>query len=63
MLTYEKKMGITGGTTYRVLLDSKHVGEIRVLADGFQYFPKGGKAKDGGEVFKTLGACKQSLES
>lgn len=56
MITYEKKMSITGGTTYIVKLDGKKVGEIRVLASGFQYFPNG--SKQGGDVFKTLGSAR-----
>jgi hypothetical protein len=43
-----------------VLVDGKQVGEIRNTADGWSYFPKG--QKKGGEVFKSLAACKRSLE-
>lgn len=42
-----------------VRLEGKIIGEIRTLANGFQYFPKG--RRTGGEVFGDLKAIKQSL--
>ena len=39
----------------------RHVGSIQQDDDGFRYYPKGGK--DGGDPFKTLAECKQSLEA
>lgn len=49
----------------RVFLNKKYVGKIVKWMGsdgvGYQYFPKG--KSFGGEVFKTLGECKNSLES
>jgi len=42
-----------------VRLDGKIVGEIRSIANGFQYFPKG--QKKGSEIFESLSAIKKSL--
>jgi hypothetical protein len=42
-----------------VRLDGKVVGEIRVVSNGYQYFPTG--EKTGGEVFQNIEACKRSL--
>lgn len=43
-----------------VLLEGKIVGEIRHVATGYVYFPKG--QRTGGETFDTLALCKKSLE-
>lgn len=43
-----------------VQLDGKTVGEIRKVADGFQYFPKGQTV--GGQVWSTVGECKCDIE-
>ncbi len=58
MITYDKKP-----TTWVVKLDGKTVGEIRQVVGGYQYYPKGGKLKDAGEVYLTVLLCKKSLES
>lgn len=55
---------ITLKTEFRVLLNGKHVGQIRGIYNvnlvvGWQYFPKG--SKNGGEKFTSLEACKASL--
>jgi len=50
----ETKSGVV-----KVFLDKKHVGNIRNVEGGYQYFPKG--HKEGGEVFKTMFDCKNSL--
>lgn len=42
-----------------VRLDGRVVGEIRPVEGGWQYVPKG--AKEGGEIFVTLGGCQRSL--
>lgn len=55
MLTYEKQP-----VHVKVKLDGKYIGDIKEVANGFQYFPKGKKV--GGEVFHTLALCKESLE-
>ncbi len=44
-----------------VHLDGKRVGTIRMVLNGYRYFPEG-KSK-GGELFPTLSAAKESLES
>lgn len=53
MITYET----------RVFSDGKYIGTIRRVKEfievRFQYFPKG--QKEGGELFKTLTACQNSL--
>lgn len=48
-----------GKNTESVYLDGKHVGSIRLYADGFRYCPKGSIGK--GESFATMAACKASL--
>jgi len=45
----------------RVYSGGLRVGTIRAVEGGFRYFPKGSKV--GGEVFTTIAAVKQSLES
>ena len=42
-----------------VFLDGKYVGKIRRMDGGWQYFPKGDK--QGGQVFKKLSECENSL--
>jgi hypothetical protein len=64
VITYED-----AGAVIRVKLDGKIVGSIvfyngfhlcpRGSRNGYQYFPKG--CDEGGEIFKTLSACKMSL--
>lgn len=44
-----------------VFLDRKRVGKIKLVGDGWRYFPKG-SCKSGGDPFKTLEECKVSLE-
>jgi hypothetical protein len=43
----------------KVKLDKKHVGEIRKVKDGYQYYPKG--EKKGGEVFPKVSEVQNSL--
>ena len=43
-----------------VKLDGKFVGEIKRFMSGWQYWPK--NSKTGGEMFKSLQDCKNSLE-
>ncbi len=43
----------------KVRLDGKHVGEIRKVKDGFQYYPKG--QKTGGVVFSNVAEVQNSL--
>ena len=45
----------------RVNLGGKKVGEIRSVEGGWQYYPRG--QSTGGEVFPTIGRCKESLET
>lgn len=47
---------------YRVYLENKPIGKIKIVKDGYRYVPNGYSEKQGGEVFASLGACKQSLE-
>jgi hypothetical protein len=51
---------ITNEGDIAVRLDGRKVGEIRMLPNGFKYYPRG--AKTGGESFPSLEACKSSLE-
>ena len=44
----------------KVRLDGKICGEIRTVADGFQYYPKG--CKYGGDVHPTIAAVQRGLE-
>lgn len=57
MITYRQ----ISKTEIEVVLDRKKVGAIYTVDGGFQYWPKGPRS-EGGEVFPTLHACKQSLE-
>jgi hypothetical protein len=43
-----------------VILDKKVVGRIKRVDGGWQYFPKG--QSTGGDIFPSVGLCKQSLE-
>lgn len=43
----------------KVRMDGRVVGEIRKVASGYQYFPKG--RSEGGEVFPTVQAVQDSL--
>lgn len=43
----------------KVKLDGRHVGEIRKVKDGFQYYPKG--QKTGGVVFSKVSEVQNSL--
>ena len=45
----------------KVYNGKKHVGDIKKVLGGFQYYPKGYKISDG-EVFLTLAGCQRSLE-
>lgn len=60
MIEYEYTEG-TYCAPIRVRLDSRFVGEIRPVLNGWRYFPKG--SKDGGEVFNTVIDCQRSLET
>jgi len=44
----------------KVRLDGRHIGEIRKVAGGYQYFPKG--KNYGGDILPTVGDVQQSLE-
>lgn len=55
MITYRKK-----GNIITVYLSQKKVGSIRMVAGGYKYFPW--RSDQGGETFKTVEECKQSLE-
>ena len=44
----------------KVRLDGCHIGEIRKVAGGYQYFPKG--KNYGGDILPTVGDVQQSLE-
>lgn len=57
MITYA--WNLTGNAVV-VRLEGKHVGYIRKIGSGWQYFPLG--KNEGGELFPTLDACKTSLE-
>jgi len=57
MITYRQM----GADRVAVLLDGKVVGHIIPKMDGFQYMPKG--SKNGGEIMKSVGAVKKSLET
>jgi hypothetical protein len=59
MITFKSFYG--DGEYHNVYLDGKLVGRIapQGIETDYQYFPKG--QKQGGEVFKTLALCKQSL--
>lgn len=56
MISYEHT-----GQVIKVRLDKKIIGEIRVVAGGYAYFPKGRKSLMG-DVFETVQAVKRSLE-
>lgn len=43
----------------KVKLDNKHVGEIRKVKDGYQYYAKG--QKSGGEIFNSVPDVQKSL--
>ena len=43
-----------------VILDKKVAGRIKRVDGGWQYFPKGQSSS--GEIFPSVGLCKQSLE-
>lgn len=70
------KTALTYITEIRVLLNGKHVGNIRECYNtpksprhtgkpgpviGYRYYPKGDKT--GGDLYPTLRACELSLES
>ena len=55
MISYKKK-----GQNHWVYLDSKRIGEIRPVAGGYRYFPRGGS--EGGERYSTVSAVKKTLE-
>ena len=50
-------------TLIKVKLDGKIVGDIRQVSHGWQYFPEGQSQKTGGDVYKYLADCKNSLEN
>lgn len=60
MISYDYQ---EGRETHRipVKLDGKKVGDIRMVDNGWQYFPKG--QTTGGEIYPTLVLCQKSLES
>lgn len=59
MITYHETKSPTWRIT--VKLDRKVVGQIRNVAGGFQFFPKG---KDkGGDILPSVKAVKRSIES
>lgn len=53
----EPAANATGWTVY---LDGYVVGEIRQVAGGYQYFPKG--QKTGGAVWPSITGCKRDIE-
>lgn len=57
MINYQENAK-TGSIT--VKLYGKIVGDIRKVAGGYQYFPKG--QKEGGTVCTSLASCKRELE-
>lgn len=64
MITFENQNGRKSSRGERlwgldVRLEGKIVGEIRSVATGFQYFPKG--QKKGGDIFPTIGKVIQSI--
>lgn len=56
MITYKKKTWVV----IAVLLEKKIIGHIKVVQGGWAYFPK--NSQTSGEVFGTIGECKNSLE-
>lgn len=61
MITYRNQNGSPKGKwNINVLLEGIIVGEIRKMATGYVYIPKG--KRTGGETFPTLDACKASIE-
>lgn len=44
----------------KVFLDKKHVGNIKTLAGGYAYFPKGSKTH--GQIYQSVEKVKCSLE-
>lgn len=53
-------MIFTFETTIKVKVGGKHIGDIRSVFGGYQFFPKG--SKSGGHVYATIQACKDSLQ-
>lgn len=47
---------------HRVLLEKKYIGNIKTVAGGYRYVPKGHRDEQGGEIFTSLDDCKKSLE-
>lgn len=56
-----KTAGISYEMNVKVYLDGVHVGNIKRVPAGYQYWPKG--RKKGGEVYATLSLVQHSLES
>ena len=56
MITFKWK---TQGLVESVFLEEKKVGHIKLVKDGWQYFPL--RSQKGGEVFESRLDCKQSL--
>lgn len=52
-------MKLTFETNIKVKLDGKYIGDIKSVAGGYQYFPKG--SKTGGDIYATIQSCKDSL--
>ncbi len=64
MITFENQNGRKNGKGERlwnidVRLEGKIVGEIRTVANGYQYFPKG--QRKGGDVFPDLASVKRDI--
>ena len=60
MITYKHSTNISSyDTNISVFLDNKHVGVIKNVSGGYQYFPKG--KKNGGDVFTSVKDVKDSL--
>ncbi len=58
---YPEKEKACASKPLKVKLDNRHVGEIRKVKDGYQYFPK--DEKTGGEVFTSVPDVQNSLLS
>lgn len=57
---YKKTKGRLDKSNVTVKLKKRKIGEIRKVAGGWQYFPKGQKL--GGEIFPAFHRVQKSLE-
>lgn len=55
------KTGISYEINVKVYNNGKHVGDIKEVSGGFQYFPKGNKT--GGEIKGSIALVQTTLES